>query len=1710
MAIFNKTPDGGAYYQDNTGNDVPAILVDPTVPAIPTARDVTFQEYDNGCVISTWDGTTWTNKLISFCAQSVTVDIADQTCGRRGEILDCLDNPYVLYDKPTPHYGPRSVEYSAGMFTIVDDSDVGVVGETVTWEVVSLTANAIATTAALPNGLAQGATAVIDATADYVDGGAWDSDHDAICFPTYEVVLRYTDCLGATTDITCPVRNTCVPAKYTVSLDAPLQTFNEDWNAIPNGQQTVNTIHPTNGSTVLTTTGNFSAGGVQIIAATPATLQFPCTATNISYTFTIPAGIDLDITSDANINVTVDFGTATITGNGTTAVNIDGTGFVNGITINIAGPASTMNISGTGVGSVGISAINFDSVGCAPATFQTLTGDFDVGGNFQVQDADGNTIVDATFNDPFDWSLTAANTEKCEINKTLFNFKDIIGTNDILDITLTATGDGIVNYIGPTTDPNVVVTGSGTNTANIVYNVPGTPFPYISQDIFEVIGVNYTLTIVDNDENFQPDDIKVECVTPVTVLVEEWYDNDAMFPPHTKCPFDVLNYNEVLYQVQPDCTLCIIREPLKPAVTFYVRNCEDECVEIDLVNDFVLCPVNVTVANREWTVVEVMSGLTSTLTGQSPTYTIQSTVATDITIDLEVTLSNGTIVNALQYTHCFTPCAIANACAEQLPNQFATFVGTAQGTTTTNNQLERSMTLICAGNHTGMANGEIWVPLNSNSSDQMFTFPTFVWPDTETATGCSIREDIRAISGGGIIISDTKLFPDPQVTIAGAIPNQTITFANQAAETNECYDPLGDLYAMRLRVYDLCWNPLADNTTPYWNPNTATVDLSSLDAAIQGCFAVVDGFNVDMDYNCVSVAFTSTIQGAWAWAEDQENTPVQDCLGNDVYTAVMNDNFDATVTLNDTAGCTVQETQLSIGPSVPAPGDNTIVMNFTGPGGMTFTYIGPTDPSVTLIGDGTNNFTFQWTNAGAPYIGLNAPAVSISGTGIFNWLEANNEEHYVSAASITCTSDAHVEVDLSIIHNYNQCNDRSSCQLVSVTTDTTDGNFSNTAAPVTTECVLDLEGMLGPINTDGTFGPEITMQGGTTLLQTTPAHAGDFVIDVVNVATGAIVAQFGAGALLAPGMYPVGTASGLSLPSGDYQLNLTLPSGPQGECSTFTVTGPDLCEDYVSLFYNGDAGTATQTFLGYATTPGTTIDVNIAAFIVADQVRIYDGTVPFPGPLLFDSGAVVGDNQFPGAFVVPGGVTQIDIEVTSSAPMGTNTIYYVVVGCCDTFQCPTIPFRDPFVVLQDADACGGEIAVVGPYVITNLVDSGQEQAPYPVALYNETCFRSNLDIIPANGCSLPIYDVDVVDPGTGSGNFFLNTGCDPQRSNVFGCLSLGIPANYTVNRAGCIVTINGFASAGDFTTLDAFFQAIDAEYVGIYGAIVGPRRVRVTDNEDVPCGSDGQTELVQVNYWTSIASTAGFYTTDATPGLESIVIDFTGLTYNLNPGQCCDDANQADCTTMATRMEATINTIGQTNEREWITSESDPAPPWTGPNANGLSEAVFSYGISNLGVACPVFGPTDYVIEFDENDIENTWRLYRGTDVTSGTLIQEAPNYIPVFVTSQTGGGGDSGCLNYDSTALQGDHNRIIAIYTTDATLGLEFITQDVNYGSCTFDMTAYGGSATHSFTDGNALAAFINATANYAANQVTYIPNYEVFVTQSNNANNTNISMTC
>jgi hypothetical protein len=65
--------DGSAFVQDNTGGNVPAVLVDPTVVATPIDGDVVFQDYDNGCVFSIRSGGAWVNKQIASGVGAVSV-----------------------------------------------------------------------------------------------------------------------------------------------------------------------------------------------------------------------------------------------------------------------------------------------------------------------------------------------------------------------------------------------------------------------------------------------------------------------------------------------------------------------------------------------------------------------------------------------------------------------------------------------------------------------------------------------------------------------------------------------------------------------------------------------------------------------------------------------------------------------------------------------------------------------------------------------------------------------------------------------------------------------------------------------------------------------------------------------------------------------------------------------------------------------------------------------------------------------------------------------------------------------------------------------------------------------------------------------------------------------------------------------------------------------------------------------------------------------------------------------------------------------------------------------------------------------------------------------------------------------------------------------------------------------------------------------------
>ena len=76
---------GGDAVQVNAGN-VPATLIDPTT-ATPTENETVFQQYDNGVVISVYNGTTWINVPIIVSTENIPVETTDIT------LIDCTTLP---------------------------------------------------------------------------------------------------------------------------------------------------------------------------------------------------------------------------------------------------------------------------------------------------------------------------------------------------------------------------------------------------------------------------------------------------------------------------------------------------------------------------------------------------------------------------------------------------------------------------------------------------------------------------------------------------------------------------------------------------------------------------------------------------------------------------------------------------------------------------------------------------------------------------------------------------------------------------------------------------------------------------------------------------------------------------------------------------------------------------------------------------------------------------------------------------------------------------------------------------------------------------------------------------------------------------------------------------------------------------------------------------------------------------------------------------------------------------------------------------------------------------------------------------------------------------------------------------------------------------------------------------------------------------------
>lgn len=107
--------DGEVSYQSNVGNNVPAAPVDPTVIATPIAGDAVIQQYDDGLVFSTYDGTTWTNTPIGAYVGLPLPDA--HGC------LECVGGSLEFRDMSYPSTTQMTIP-SGGVSVVVTDGNI--------------------------------------------------------------------------------------------------------------------------------------------------------------------------------------------------------------------------------------------------------------------------------------------------------------------------------------------------------------------------------------------------------------------------------------------------------------------------------------------------------------------------------------------------------------------------------------------------------------------------------------------------------------------------------------------------------------------------------------------------------------------------------------------------------------------------------------------------------------------------------------------------------------------------------------------------------------------------------------------------------------------------------------------------------------------------------------------------------------------------------------------------------------------------------------------------------------------------------------------------------------------------------------------------------------------------------------------------------------------------------------------------------------------------------------------------------------------------------------------------------------------------------------------------------------------------------------------------------------------------------------------------
>lgn len=623
-------------------------------------------------------------------------------------------------------------------------------------------------------------------------------------------------------------------------------------------------------------------------------------------------------------------------------------------------------------------------------------------------------------------------------------------------------------------------------------------------------------------------------------------------------------------------------------------------------------------------------------------------------------------------------------------------------------------------------------------------------------------------------------------------------------------------------------------------------------------------------------------------------------------------------------------------------------------------------------------------------------------------------------------------------------------------------------------CTLDLEALLP----DG-----VSLRVPDGAVTTDPNHGGNFLLSIFRTdAPGAPVVQYGSGSFydFNLGHYQAGTNSTyplVPLTAGDYFVVVETNDGIYN-CGCLDIPDWTICDHSVQFNFEGITTDALQC----ATLPidpsaidgsgNIPVDFQFSSFVIPDRF-----TVNYNGSQIYDSGLVAVTNDS-GSFNVPyvTGVDEIEICVESDPgqPLNTSTIYSLSVGCCVVGLDPCeIPYRDPLpmFMLLSPERCGTRFSYISlPFSFVGGYWNLQTTE-------GADCLRTNIDEQASGGCIEAFSSVDTMLQIRHNPGVIAQTNIDCRDTG-------GLPATRTTtNNGNGTVSIN-FATQAD---RDIFLSTInDYEFLmaGILPAsppgypfnMYGGRRA-------VVCGADG----VSIGFagWTWILGAANIVST------TEVLVDFRNIAggdacylENYNPTRAANQFMAAFFPAgqfSSLQIRATVDFTDPANltlSRRWQAFGSSFSG---GPlNSSDYSDWRWQPGIDFA--PCEHNNPTqEYNIQFDRNDPQNTWRLFR----PDGTEYLNSSDYINALSLgasgefSTVGGAGLGG--GFKDRCPGGNNVNIFGIVTKP---GSSFHLQETalsgpvigDPGCQVLDLSYYGGPTAYNWVDGPTLVADLNA----------------------------------